>query len=191
MAAGTITRRDMSVGAGSIMAALGATGPAFAATGQSHAAVEDANAEISRNNAAIHQEVVFAASPARVYDALTVTDQFDRVVQLSAAMNSDMKKSLGAAPTRIDAEPGGAFSLFGGYVTGRMLELVANTRIVQAWRAGSWDPGRYSIATFALVQQGAGTRLVFDHTGFPDAAAVHLAEGWHINYWVPLAKFLA
>jgi activator of HSP90 ATPase len=191
MTAGTITRRDISMGAGSILAALGVADQAFAATGSSQAPMADENAGISRNNAAIHQEVAFAASLARVYDALTVTDQFDRVVGLSAAMNSGMKKTLGAAPTRIDAQPGGAFSLFGGYVTGRMLELVANTRIVQAWRAGSWDPGLYSVAMFALVQQGAGTRLVFDQRGFPDAAATHLAEGWHINYWVPLAKFLA
>jgi activator of HSP90 ATPase len=191
MAVGNMTRREISMGAGALAAAFGAAGPAKAATGSSQAAADDKNGEISRDNAAIHQELVFAASVARVYDALTVTEQFDKVVRLSAAMNSDMKKMLGAAPTVIDAQPGGAVSLFGGYVTGRMLELVANVRIVQAWRAGSWDAGIYSIARFAFLQHGSGTRLVFEHTGFPNAAARHLAKGWHINYWEPLAKSLA
>ena len=86
---------------------------------------------------------------------------------------------------------GGAFSLFGGYVTGRQLELMPDERIVQAWRAGSWGPGLYSIARFELKEEGSGTKIIFDHRGFPDGTAQHLAEGWHGNYWEPLAKYLA
>jgi hypothetical protein len=41
-----------------------------------------------------------------------------------------------------------------------------------------------------LQDHDAGAKVVFDHKGFPDAAAAHLAEGWHINYWQPLAKML-
>jgi activator of HSP90 ATPase len=93
-------------------------------------------------------------------------------------------------PTQISRAAGGAFSLFGGYVTGRHIELVPNERIVQAWRAGSWDSGAYSIAKFVLTEQGAGTKLIFDHTGFPQGTAQHLAEGWRGNYWEPLTKFL-
>ncbi len=146
---------------------------------------------ISRNNAAIHQEVTFHAEPKRIYRILTTAPEFDRVVQLSGAMNGPMRGRLGAAPTTIDAQPGGAFVLFGGYVTGRNIELVPDTRIVQAWRAGSWGEGLYSIAHFALVPEAGGTRIVFDHAGFPSEAAAHLAEGWHMNYWEPLAKYLA
>ena len=144
--------------------------------------------EISHAAESIHQEPVFKASRKRVFEALTDTKQFDKVVQLSAAMKSGMP--AGAAPTQISHEAGGAFSLFGGYVTGRHIELVPNERIVQAWRAGSWDPGVYSIAKFQLVEQGSGTKIVFDHGGFPKGKAEHLAEGWKINYWEPLEKFL-
>jgi Activator of Hsp90 ATPase homolog 1-like protein len=55
---------------------------------------------------------------------------------------------------------------------------------------GSWEPGIYSIARFELVEQGSGTKIVFDHTGFPKGKAEHLAEGWKINYWEPLEKVL-
>lgn len=145
--------------------------------------------EISRTAEAIHQEPVFKASRKRVYEALTDAKQFEKVVQLSAAMKSGM--APGTMPAEIGREAGGAFALFGGYVTGRQLELVPNERIVQAWRAGGWDPGDYSIAKFQLVEQGTGTKIVLDHTGFPKGKAEHLVEGWKMNYWEPLEKFLA
>jgi activator of HSP90 ATPase len=142
---------------------------------------------ISRAAAAIHQEPLIAANRVRIYRTLTDAGQFEMLTRLSAAAQS---MGLEHKPARIDAQPGGAFELFGGYVTGRFLELMPGERIVQAWRAASWPPGRYSIARFQLVEQGTGTRIDFDHEGFPDGQAEHLAEGWQINYWQPLAKLL-
>jgi activator of HSP90 ATPase len=148
-----------------------------------------AEEEISHTAESIHNEPVFKASRKRVYEALTDAGQFSKVILLSAAMKSGM--APGGKPAEISREAGGAFSLFGGYLTGRQIELVPNERIIQAWRAGSWDPGSYSIAKFVLVEQGSGTKIVFDHTGFPKGQAEHLAEGWKGNYWEPLEKFLA
>ena len=147
-----------------------------------------AQEEISHTAESIHQEPVFKASRKRVYEALTDAKQFDKVIQMSGAVKSGMAKAPN--PPEISREAGGAFSLFGGYVTGRHIELVTNERIVQAWRAGSWDPGIYSIARFELVEQGSGTKIVFDHTGFPKGDGEHLAGGWKMNYWEPLEKFL-
>jgi activator of HSP90 ATPase len=144
---------------------------------------------ISHTAESIHQEPVFKASRKRVYEALTDAKQFDKVMRRSAAMQSGM--AAGAKPAEISREAGGAFSLFGGYVTGRQVELVSNQRIVQAWRSGSWDPGAYSIARFELTDQGSDTKIVFDHTGFPEGQAQHLAAGWRGNYWEPLEKYLA
>ena len=144
--------------------------------------------EISHTAESIHQEPIINASPKRVYEALTDTGQFDQVIQLSGAMKS---MRLGNKPTEISREVGGAFSLFGGYITGRHVELLPGQRIVQAWRAGSWDPGVYSIVRFELVEQRPATRIVFDHTGFPVGAAETLASGWKEHYWEPLNKLLA
>ena len=79
---------------------------------------------------------------------------------------------------------------FGGIILGRHVELVPNRRIVQAWREVNWDPGVYSVAKFELLEQGTGSKIVFDHTGFPRGNAEHLAAGWKTHYWEPLAKFL-
>jgi activator of HSP90 ATPase len=143
---------------------------------------------IARSAESIHQEVELAATPARVYAALTDAKQFHQVTLLSTAVSTGMVKITTAA--EISTAAGGAFSLFGGRITGRMIEMVPGKRMVQAWRAGDWVAGAYSIAHFDLAQRGPGTLLVFDHQGFPTGQAEHLAEGWRENYWVPLARYL-
>jgi activator of HSP90 ATPase len=151
--------------------------------------VSAAAEEISRTQESIHQEVRLRAAPARVYFALTDSQQFQKLTLLSAAVKSGMVKSDTVA--RISPEVGGAFSLFGGHITGRNVELVPNERIVQAWRAADWLPGVFSIARFELRAQEQETTLLFDHTGFPAGDAEHLAAGWQGNYWEPLSRLLA
>jgi len=143
---------------------------------------------IFRTAESIHQEPVFKASRKRVYEALTDTQQFDKIIQISGVIQS---MHLGSKPTEISREVGGAFTLFGGYITGRHVELLPNERIVQAWRTGGWAPGVYSIARFELMEQGSGTKIVFDHTGFPKGEAEVLASGWNAHYWEPLEKLLS
>lgn len=174
------TRRQVLVGA------AGALG--YLTLGSANASAGTAD-EISSACEVIHQEVSFKVSRKHVYEALTDAKQFNKVVQLSAAVQSGMVP--GGKPVEVSPEAGGAFSAFGGHITGRHVELVPNERIVQAWRAGSWGPGQYSIARFELVEQSSGTKLVFDHTGFPQGQGAHLAEGWKDNYWEPLEKYFA
>jgi uncharacterized protein YndB with AHSA1/START domain len=147
------------------------------------------NGEISQTAESIHQEVVFKASRKRVYDALIDEKQFGQVVRLSDAMKTHM--TPGAPPAKISGEVGGAFTIFGGIIVGRQIELVPGERIVQAWRPVYWKPGVYSMVEFELSDSGAGTRLVLDHKAFPEGDAKTLLDGWNKNYWEPLAKFLA
>lgn len=174
------TRRQMLMGTAGVVGGLTL---AFADVRSSAAG------DISSACEVIHQEVVFKAIRKRVYEALTDAKQFNKVVMLSAAMQSGMVPA--GKPVELSPEAGGAFSAFGGHITGRNVELVPNERIVQAWRAASWGPGQYSIARFELAEQGSGTKLIFDHTGFPLGQGAHLAEGWQTNYWEPLEKYLA
>jgi activator of HSP90 ATPase len=174
---GWATRRQVILGVAAVGGLAGYAFKAWAAEGSG----------LSRSAEAIRQEPIFQASRKRVYEALTDAQQFDKVMRLSAAMRS---MATGTKPAEISGDAGGAFSLFGGYVSGRQIELVPNERIVQAWHAGSWKPGEYSIARFELIEQGATTKIVFDHRGFPDGTGEHLAAGWEENYWEPLRKYL-
>lgn len=74
-------------------------------------------------------------------------------------------------------------------ITGRQIELVPGKRIVQAWRAGSWPDGDYSIVRFEFAPEGAGTRVVFDQSGYPEAEHDHLEGGWRKMYWERLARY--
>ena len=125
----------------------------------------------------IHQDVLIKASPQRIYDALTDAKLFSAFT--------------GGAAAEIDGRAGGAFSCFGGRITGRNVELVPGERVVQAWRAGHWPTGVYSIVRFELQRDHDGTRLVFDQSGFPADNRQHLEAGWHKMYWDPLRAFLA
>jgi len=91
----------------------------------------------------IRQEITFAAPPAKVYEALT---------------RSAGHAAFTGAPAEISADEGGAFSAYGGNVLGRNIELVPNKRIVQAWRAGSWPEGVFSIARYDLTGEGGTMR---------------------------------
>ena len=123
----------------------------------------------------IHQEINFTATPARLFEALTQAAAFS---------------AFSGAPAEISATEGDAFSLFGGMVTGRNLELVPAQRVVQSWRAGNWAPGIHSVVRFELVAQGTGTRLVFDHTGFPPEMQDHLEGGWQQMDWSKITQWL-
>ena len=130
----------------------------------------------------IHKEVDLKASPQRVYEALLDAKQFSAF--------------SGGHPAEIQREEGGAFSCFGGVITGRNVELVLNRRIVQAWRVKIWPEGVYSIVTFDLQSQGSGTRLTMEHKGFPDDMRAHLNGempdgGWNRQYLEPLQKYLS
>jgi uncharacterized protein YndB with AHSA1/START domain len=126
---------------------------------------------------AIHQEITIDAAPDRIYGALTDAEQFGELT--------------GGGEVTLTGDAGAPFALFGGHITGRNVELVPDRRLVQAWRAASWPEGMYSIVNFQLRQDGGRTKLVFDHTGFPEAAHDELEAGWTKMYWEPLKRYLA
>jgi uncharacterized protein YndB with AHSA1/START domain len=124
----------------------------------------------------ISQEVTFSVPPAVVYEALT---------------NSATHSKLTAAPAEIDAKVGGAWSAYGGKISGRNIELVPGVRIVQTWRAGNWPEGTHTLVRFELSPEGQGTKLTLDHDAVTEEQAPHLAAGWEKMYWEPMRKFFS
>jgi activator of HSP90 ATPase len=179
------TRRQWIIKGGAVAIGGFAVGATAARATTASATADDG---VSRTAEAIHQETAFKASPKQIYEALTDAKQFQKMELLSGAMKS---LDLTNKPAQISREPGGAFTIFGAFIVGRQIELVPNQRIVQAWREISWPPGVYSIVKFELQEEGSGTKLIFDHTGFPSGNAAHLAAGWKSHYWGALEKFLA
>ncbi len=123
----------------------------------------------------IEHVVTFKASPSRVYAAL---------------MDSKKHAAFTGAPAEVDARVGGTTSAYGGMVTGINLDLAKDARIVQAWRPKNLPDGVFTIATYALAADGAGTKVTFTQTSVPDEAYEHLNKGWEERYWTPLRAYL-
>ena len=122
------------------------------------------------------QEIRLGASAERVYHALTDAAEFCSFT--------------GGCAAEIEKKVGGLFSLFDGKISGINLEMVSDKRLVQAWRAGNWAEGIFSIARFELDSNGTETILKFEHVGFPAGEKEHLESGWQKMYWQPLQSFL-
>jgi activator of HSP90 ATPase len=169
-----VTRRQAIAG---IAIALGGLAAGSRAVGQDQqpAAKEAPGTAPKKTRTSLHYEVDYKAVPQRIYELLLDPKQF-------AAMTG--------RAADLDPREGGAFSLFGGLIVGRNVELVPNERIVQAWRPTHWDPGVYSVVRFELRGLGTQTTLVLDHTGYPEAESEALDSGWKGHYLVPIAKFL-
>lgn len=125
-----------------------------------------------------HQELEFAASPSHIYSIL---------------LDQKLFSAFSGATAQIESHPGGAFRLFQDHppligVTGWILELVPNRRIVQAWRAEKWPEGDYSIVRFELAEKDNATLLAFDQVG---TGPVPGPGAWTKMYWEPLQRYLA
>lgn len=168
------TRRQMIAGVAFAFGSLGAGSRIFGKT-QQQAMKETPSTAANAKRTSLHLEIDYKVKPERIYEALLDSKQF---------------AAFSGMPAEIDPKAGGAFSMFGGMIVGRNVELIPDQRIVQAWRPTHWDPGVYSIVRFELKPQGSETLLVLDHTGFPEGEYDHLEWGWSNHYTEPLKKFL-
>jgi activator of HSP90 ATPase len=177
-----------AVGGVAFASAIGATPVWAARTQEQQMQNVGAVSGVSHDAEAIHQEVVIKAPAARIYEVLTSATQFQKLQFLSPDVPA---AALNAHPAQLSSEPGTAFSLFGGVILGLQVELVPAKRVVQAWRVENWNAGVYSIARFELTGADGGTKIIFDHTGFPAGTGDHLAAGWKSHYWDGLTKLFA
>lgn len=178
------TRRQMIAGAAAALCTLAASSSVLAGAQQAKSQPQAPTAMPKAASGAIpdalrtslRQEVDFKATPEHIYEIL---------------LGSKLFTAVTGQPAEISREAGGVFSMFAGVIVGRNIELVPNVRIVQAWRPAYWPPGVYSLVKFELRKDGAQTKIVLDHTGFPEGDFASLGEGWGSHYWTPLTKFLA
>lgn len=116
----------------------------------------------------IDMKVQFRASPSHVYEAL---------------LNDKMVSAFTQSAASIRAEVGSTFSIFNGNVTGEIVSLTPNKKIVMKWRFQNWQPNYYSEVVIVLSPNSDGCLLTLHHSGVPYDDLERTKEGWSRHYW--------
>jgi uncharacterized protein YndB with AHSA1/START domain len=89
-------------------------------------------------------------------------------------------------------EVGAEVVAWGGYITGRNLELVPGERIVQSWRTNRFtDQHEDSIVTVTLEEVAEGTLLTLVHSKVPADQTGYEQGGWQEHYFEPMKDYFA
>jgi activator of HSP90 ATPase len=109
---------------------------------------------------------------------------------LDAKGHEDM---TGGKAAQCSAKPGGTFTVWDGYITGKNLALDPGKRIVQSWRTTKFtaaDPD--SQIEVVLEPAPGGTRVTVRHSNVPDGHTSYRDGGWQRSYFDPMkAYFIA
>ncbi len=117
------------------------------------------------------------ASPREIYDAW-----------LDSVGHSEMTGGQASMSDELGAE----ISAWGGYITGRNVELVPGERIVQSWRTTQFtDAHEDSTITVLLEPVEGGTLLTLVHSNVPDDQTSYEQGGWHEHYFEPMLLYFA
>ncbi len=122
----------------------------------------------------LKQTVRINAKPSQIYEALTNPEIHSQFTQ-NLAENTDKL---------------GAFSTYGGYSSGKNLELVKDKKIVQTWTCDDFPEGHYTTVTLEFKEEKQGTTLKLIQTSIPIENYEDIAAGWIEYYWKPLKVLL-
>jgi len=92
-------------------------------------------------------------------------------------------KAYAGGDADISGQPGSKFTLFGGSVTGEIVEANSPTKLVQKWRFSSWPSGYFSTVTIQLEEKDGKTILKLSHEGVPEEDKDRTESGWSANFW--------
>jgi activator of HSP90 ATPase len=75
------------------------------------------------------------------------------------------------------------FVLFGGNISGRFTEIVANKKIVQTWRYSGWPTGHYSNVQLDFEEKDDHTVLKLKQTLVPTNEFETTTNNWQRYYF--------
>lgn len=106
-------------------------------------------------------------------------------------LDSAGHEAFTGAPAEIEAKAGGVFKAFNGMLEGKILHLVPERLIVQAWRSVSFKEGDAdSTLILCFTPEGDGTRVDLVHLDVPEHDHKGVTDGWVNHYWNPWQSHL-
>lgn len=94
----------------------------------------------------------------------------------------------GGGPAKMSDREGTEFSLWGGDIHGKNIEIIPGEKLIQEWFGGDW--AKPSKVVFTLTAKGKGTKLDLLQTDVPNEEAKDIAAGWKSYYLGQLKKLL-
>jgi len=115
------------------------------------------------------------ASPKAIYDAW-----------LDGKQHGNMN---GGGKATASVKPGGKFTAWDGYISGRNLDLVPGKRIVQSWRTTQFtDADADSQIALTLAKVAGGTKVTLRHSKVPGGHDGY-KSGWKSHYFEPMKAY--
>ena len=109
----------------------------------------------------------------------------------SMYLNARIHSAITGAKVAIGAKSGSRFSAFDGALSGKVLQTVPGSLIVQTWRSGKFhkgDPDSTLILRFVPV--GRKGRIELTHVNVPKHDLRGVTQGWKHYYWEPWRRYL-
>ncbi len=91
-------------------------------------------------------------------------------------------------PAKMETKAGTEFELFDGNISGRILKLEPNKKVVQQWYFGVQEAP--SVVTLLIHNGKREVSLELRHTNIPDEAYSQISEGWVKYYLGRIKEFL-
>ncbi len=121
--------------------------------------------------------VTLDASPQEIYEAW---------------LSSDGHSAMTGSPAKVQAERGGDFTAWDGYIFGKSLELEPYRRFVQSWRTTEFpEDAPDSRIEITLEAVKNGTKLTLVHSGLPEGSVDSYHTGWEDYYFKPMKEYFS
>jgi activator of HSP90 ATPase len=106
-------------------------------------------------------------------------------------LSSNGHAAMTGSAAKVSSHPGGAFTAWNGYISGKNLKLEPSRRIVQSWRTTEFaSDDEDSQIDVQLERVKSGAKLTLHHTNIPDGQS-NYRKGWRECYFEPMKKHFA
>lgn len=104
-------------------------------------------------------------------------------------LNSRLHSMMTGGEAKVSAEKGKTFIAWDGYISGKNIELLPHSKIVQSWRTTEFDDeDEDSRVEIILESVAEGCKITLIHTNIPEGHTQY-KKGWEDFYFTPMKEY--
>lgn len=110
----------------------------------------------------------------------------------AAWLNSEMHSAFTGGLAAIENDVHSRFTAWDGYITGMIIELEENKRILQSWRTSEFHmDDDDSMVEIEFTEEENGCKLRLKHWNIPKEQGGKYMTGWNERYFQPMRKYFS